>query len=62
MNGFIWYMVGLSCGIAIGYEEVGKKIKSRIKNLYLKKNFKFVDENGEEVSYQKLIKLLRITK
>lgn len=62
MNGFIWYAVGLSCGIAIGYEELGKKIKTRIKNLYLKNNFKFVDENGDEVSYQKLIKLLYIKK
>jgi hypothetical protein len=57
MNGLIWYAVGLSCGIAIGYEEVNKKIKMRIKDLYFKNNFKFVDENGNEIPYQKIIKL-----
>lgn len=62
MNGFIWYGLGLSCGIAIGYEEVSKKIKIRIKTLYTKTHFKFVDENGNEVPYQKIIKLLRIIK
>ena len=62
MNGFFWYMIGLLCGIAIGHEELSKKIKIRIKNLYFKNNFKFVDENGNEIPYQKIIKLLRIIK
>lgn len=62
MNGFIWYALGLSCGIAIGYEEIRKKVKKRIKDLHDKQYLKFVDENGTEVSYQKVIHLLRINK
>lgn len=57
MYSFMWFAVGLSCGIAIGYDEIQKKIKKRMKNLY-GKNFKFVDEQGSEVPYQKIIKLL----
>lgn len=60
MNGFIWYAVGLSCGIVIGYEEIRKKLKKRIKNLYDYNKLKFVDENGNELSYPKIIKLLHI--
>ena len=53
----MWFAVGLSCGVALGYDEIQKKIKKRMKNLY-EKNFRIVDEQGNEVPYQKIIKLL----
>lgn len=61
MGGFMWYALGLSCGIAIGYDEIRKKIKKRLSDLYIKK-FRFVDEYGNEISYQNIIKLLHIKK
>lgn len=57
MYSFMWFFVGLSCGAALGYDEIQKKIKKRMKNLYVK-NFRIIDEQGNEVPYQKIIKLL----
>ncbi len=57
MYSFMWFAVGLSCGAALGYDEIQKKIKKRMKTLY-GKNFRIIDEQGNEVPYQKIIKLL----
>jgi len=50
--------IGIACGSAIGYEDLGKKIKLRIKHLFQEKKVRFIDENGEEISYDNLIRLL----
>lgn len=57
MYSFMWFAVGLLCGAALGYDEIQKKLKKRMRNLY-GKNFRFVDEQGHEVPYQKIMKLL----
>jgi len=54
MNWMIWYAIGIACGCAIGYEELEKKIKSRIQDLYREKNIKCIDENGNELPCESL--------
>lgn len=57
-NWLIWYGIGIASGVAIGHEEIEKKLKSRFKNLYTNKGIKCIDKNGNEISYERLIKIL----
>ena len=58
MYNFVWYAVGLSCGIAIGYEELEKKVRLKMRNVYREKNIKCYDEDGNEITYTNMIALL----
>ncbi|MCT4595650.1 MAG: hypothetical protein N4A57_15485 [Anaeromicrobium sp.] len=58
MNWLIWMAIGLACGITIGYKDLGKKIELRIKQLFQEKKVRFIDENKEEISDDRLIRLL----
>ena len=58
MEWLLWMAIGLACGISIGYEELGKKIRLRIKKLYFGKEVRFIDGNGEEINDDSLIHLL----
>lgn len=55
MNWMIWFAAGIACGTAIGYEELEKKIKSRIKDFYQNKNIKCIDKNGSEVPCESIL-------
>jgi hypothetical protein len=57
-----WMQFGLVIGIAvggsIGYKEIEKKIKTRLLRLYKNDRLKCLDQFGNELSYQNMIKLL----
>ena len=58
MNWLIWMAIGIGCGILIGNQNVGKKIRLRIKGLYQEKKVRFIDENGKEINDDIIIDLL----
>ncbi|TCT17231.1 hypothetical protein EDC18_101529 [Natranaerovirga pectinivora] len=48
----------MACGTSMGKEEMKKKLGLRIQDLYQKKEIRLIDDNGEEINYDKVIHLL----
>lgn len=62
MSWLLWYAIGLSCGIAIGYEELERRVrnknKNKIRELFQKKHIKCIDENGNEIPCENIVNFI----
>lgn len=58
MDGLIWFAVGLACGSAIGYEELEKKLKLRLKKIKQRYRIQCTDEDGNDIPIEDILKKL----
>jgi hypothetical protein len=58
----MWLSVGLAIGVAAGYDDIKRQVKKRMKKLYDRNKIRITDENGNEIPYNMIIKVLLANK